>query len=232
MKKLLAAVVGASVLLVAPVLPVGAAKIKPVTVMTDAKGDAGNQGSALPGATEAGFDLVKGVVGQKGKNVTFTVEHAEMPATGSAGEAARLVWGLAVNGKVYQMTVKSLDVGKPDVLASALMQDPQGEERVGKVYQGVARLEECGTEQGPNISFSKCTVLEYHSAKFDAAKKTASWSIPLKALKAKKGSTIAGGGILADTGCMICWVPHYGERSLTPVTIIDAATPTKVYKVK
>jgi hypothetical protein len=234
-KKLLAAVVAGAMLLVAPVLPAGAkkkkAKPKPVVVMTDAAGDAGNQDTGAPGAAEAGFDMVKGIIGQKGKNVTFSVEHSQMPESGSLGEGFRLIWGLVVDGEVYEMTVKSLDVGKPDVIASAMGQSPNGAERVGQVYQGVARLEQCGTLSA-GISWSQCTAVAYYDATFDAAKKTASWAIDMKTLKAKKGSLITGGGNRADTGCLICWVPQYAERSLTPQSIIDSAAPTKNYKIK
>jgi hypothetical protein len=238
--KVVAATVAVAMMVVAPSLDAGAAKKrkkkakpKPITVMVDPSGDAGNafQGVPVPVATEGGLDLTKGVIFQKGKNLLFTAEHAAMPDSGSAPEGFRLVWGLVVGGEVFQMSVKAVDVGKPDVVATVLTQSPQGAERVGTVYQGVARLEQCGTEATPAISFSKCEVLSYHTATFDAAKKTASWEIPMKDVKAKRGTVISGGGVLADTGCLICWVPHYGERSLTPTTVIDNGTPTKIYKV-
>jgi hypothetical protein len=234
MKKILIAMVVTAVA-IAPLSPVGAkkAKPKPVTVFEDAAGDAGNQNTGAPGGSEAGFDLTKGVVGQKGKNIQFSVEHSAMPETGSAGEAFRLIWGLSVNNTMYQMTVKSLDVGKPDVVTSALTQTPTGAERVGQVYQGLARLEQCGEVAAPAVlTFSTCSTVEYLPAVFDPAKKTAAWEIPMKLLKAKRGSLVSGGGFLTDTSCMICWVPHYGERSLTPATVIDSAAQTKSYKVK
>jgi hypothetical protein len=234
MKKILIAMVAGAVAL-APLAPVGAkkAKPKPVTVMTDAAGDAGNQDTGAPGAAEAGLDLVKGSIGQKGKNVVFTATHSAMPDSGSAPEAFRLIWGISVNGDMYQMTVKSVDVGKPDVVTSALTQTPTGTERVGQVYQGVVRLEQCGEVPTPAVlTFSTCSTNEYLPAVFDAAKKTVTWQIPAKAIKAKKGTQIGGGGYLSDTGCIICWVPHYGERSLTPASIVDSAAQSKSYKVK
>jgi hypothetical protein len=241
--KVMAATTAVAMMIVAPSLDAGAAKKrkrkpkppKPVTVMVDPAGDAGSTNGtanqALPGATEAGLDLTKGIIFQKGKNLLFTAQHAAMPESGTLPEGFRMVWGILVDGTIYQLTVKSLDVGKPDVMATVLLQDPQGEERVGTVYQGVARLEQCGTEETPAIRFSKCEVLSYNDATFDAAKKTVSFQIPMKDVKAKRGSVIIGGGQLADTGCFICWVPHYGERSLTPTTVIDNGTPTKPYKV-
>jgi hypothetical protein len=158
------------------------------------------------------------------------------PGTGSAGEGFRLVWGIGVDGTQYEMTVKSFDIGKPDVIASAMGQDPNGEERVGTVYQGVARFEECGTISA-GINWSQCTALGYYEATFDPATATVTWTIPLEIMGAKKGTEVVGGsGGRASTGCQICWVAHYAERSLTSAstghTIVDAATQTATFKVK
>ena len=229
--------VGVAALLVgALALPAGAkAAPKPVLVFEDAAGDAGNQGSAAPGAAEAGFDLVKGEILQekKGGDVTFTVTHASMPASGPPGEAFRFIWGFAIDTTQYEWTVKSIDVGDPDVITTAVTQDPHGEERIGQVYQGVARLEECGSVAAPVLSLATCDAKHYFDVVFDPETATMTWSADLKSLGAKKGSTImGGGGTRVATGCMICWIPHYLERSLTPHTIIDAATMIGTYKVR
>ena len=204
---------------------------KEVKLFEDPSGDADNAqnlGQSVPG----GFDLVSGTVKKVGKDeLEFVVTHADMPPTGSAGEAFRLIWGLTVGSTQYEMTIKSLDVGKPDVIASAMGQDPNGEERVGTVYQGVARTEECGTIS-LGISWSQCTTIGYYDAVFDPAAKTVTWTIKMADFKAKAGTVIAGGaGGRATTGCQICWVPQYAERSLTPQSIIDAATQTASYKI-
>jgi hypothetical protein len=52
--------------------------------------------------------------------------------------------------------------------------------------------------------------------------------IPMKDMKAKPGSVISGGG---DNICIICWVSHYAERSLSPTTLIDTAAQTVSYKI-
>ncbi|HEX2296144.1 MAG TPA: hypothetical protein VHN37_12660 [Actinomycetota bacterium] len=215
------------------VLPAGAAA-KPTVVFEDAAGDAGNQGSAAPGAAEAGFDLVKGEISQEKKGeVTFTVTHASMPPTNQPAEAFRFIWGLAVDGTQYEFTVKSIDVGEPDVITSALAQQPYGEERVGQVYQGVARLEECGSVAAPSLTLAMCDAKAYYAVTFTPDAGTMTWTVDTESLGAKKGSLITGGGgTRAATGCQICWVPHYLERSLTPHTIIDAATQMTNFKVK
>lgn len=234
MKKLVGACVVA-LLVGAMTLPAGAKAAKATVAFEDAAGDAGNQGSAAPGAAEAGFDLVKGEILQekKGGDVTFVVTHSAMPPTGSAGEAFRFIWGIAVDGTQYEFTVKSLDVGEPDVVTTAITQQPYGEERVGQVYQGVARLEECGSVAAPSLTLATCDAIAYFDATFDPDAKTVTWSADLASLGAKKGSSITGGGgTRTSTGCQICWVPHYAERSLTPHTVIDAATQFATYKVR
>jgi hypothetical protein len=233
MKKLAGAILTAA-LLAGVVLPANAKPAaKPTVVFEDPAADAGNQNSGAPGFSEAGFDLVKGEIAQETKTeLKFTVTHAAMASTGTPGEAFRLIWGIAVDGTQYEFTVKSLDVGKPDVITSAMTQTPTGTERVGKVYQGVARLEECGfIELG--LQWSQCSAKAYYEAVFDPATATVTWTVDLKTLGAKKGSLITGGsGSRATTGCMICWVPQYAERSLTPHSIIDSAFQSANYKVR
>jgi hypothetical protein len=205
----------------------GAASAKPVQVFKDVSGDAGNQDSALPGANEAGFDIVGGTIDKKGKDLVFTVAHSAMPASNQPGEAFRFLWHFDVGKKQYRFTVKSFDLGKPDVIAQS------GTERVGQVYaNGVARLEEGYVEPGPALQLAQFSVVDYYDVVFDAAKATVSWKMPLAALKLKKGSLVAPGtGGSTGTGCQVCWIPHYAERSLTPHTIIDSAVMTKGYKV-
>ncbi|HYP22225.1 MAG TPA: hypothetical protein VEV43_01510 [Actinomycetota bacterium] len=234
MKKLVGACVVA-LLVGAMALPAGAKAAKPTVAFEDAAGDAGVQNSSTPGAAEAGFDLIKGEISQdkKGGDVKFVVSHASMPPTSQPAEAFRFIWGFAVDTEQYEFTVKSIDVGEPDVITSGITQDPHGEERVGQVYQGVARLETCGSVAAPSLTLATCDAQEYFTATFDPAAGTVTWSVPLASIGAKKGSLITGGGgTRTATGCQICWVPHYLERSLTPHTIVDAAAQLKSYKVK
>ncbi|MGH2757794.1 MAG: hypothetical protein ACRDI3_08400 [Actinomycetota bacterium] len=221
MKKPIALVSMLLLVLVAP------AQSKPVTIFKDAPGDAGNQDGTLPGFAEAGFDIVKGTIDKVGKDLVWTVEHSAMPSTNQPGELFRFLWHFDYKGKQYRFTVKTFDIGKPDVIAQS------GTERVGQVYaDGVARLEEGYIEATPAIMLSQFKVLEYLDVTFDAAKKTMTWKMPLAALKLKPGSTIdPGTGGSSGTGCQICWIPHYAERSLTPHTIIDSATMSTGYKV-
>jgi hypothetical protein len=233
MKKVLIGALAVGALLIGSMIPAGAKpKPKPVVVFEDTAGDAGNQDGSVPGFTEAGFDLVKGEISKEGTDgVKFVVTHAAMAPTGSPGESFRLIWGIAVDGTLYEMTIKSLDVGKPDVIASVMGQDPNGEERIGQVYQGVARFEECGLIS-LGINWAQCTTLGYYEAVFDPATATVTWVVPLEIMKAKKGTVITGGvGGRADTGCMICWAPQWAERTLTPYSIIDSALQTVAYKI-
>lgn len=137
------------------------------------------------------------------------------------------MWHFNVDGREYRFTVKSVDIGKPDVIAQS------GTERLGRVdVNGHFRLEECVVEQTPVLLLSQCHALAYLEGQFNPANKTFAFTVPMKAVKAKPGSVItAGTGGAAGTGCQICWVVHYAERSLTPSTIIDSASQTIAYKV-
>ena len=228
MKKLIAvAAIGGLVALATPTQAAPKAS-KEVVVFEDKTGDAGNQDSGVPGFDQAGFDLVSGAISSGGGNVVFTVTHAAMPPPGTLPEAFRFLWHFQVDGHEYRFTVKSLDVGKPDVVSQ------NGTERIGQMYtNGVFRLEECtveATAAGPSLAH--CPVKAYLEGKFDAASKTFTITAPMKELGAKPGSVIGGGTSgAAGTGCQICWIPHYAERSLTPYTIIDSAAQGVVYKI-
>jgi hypothetical protein len=225
MRKLIAVVLAGGLLFGILGAPASA---KPLKVMTDVAGDAGNQDSGIPGFDQMGFDLVGASIDKKGSNLLFSVEHAAMPPVGAMPEGARFMWHFVVDGKgLYRWTVKSFDIGKPDAVAGS------GTERVGQVYaNGVARLEECSEEAGVALTLVNCNTIAYEDVVFDPATKTFTITAPLKDMKAKAGSTIAGGTHAAGaTSCMLCWVPHYAERSLTATTVIDSAAQAVTYKV-
>ena len=203
------------------------ATAKPTEMWSDAAGDAGNQDSQVPGAAEAGFDITKGTIEKKGSDLIFTVTHSAMPPTKTLPEGFRFLWHFDVGKKQYRFTVKSFDIGKPDVVAQS------GTERIGQVYaDGVYRLEEGYVDASLPLQLSQFKVLEYLEGSWDPAAKTVSWTLPLKALKLKPGSVInPGTGGSTATGCQICWIPHYAERSLTPHTTIDSAFQGIAYKV-
>lgn len=229
MRKLIAIVLAGGLVLGAAATA-GAAKTKApksTVLFTDPTGDTGNDTvSPIPAVDQAGFDLVNGSVMKMGTDLMFTVTQASTPPTGQPGEAFRLLYHFNVGTTEYRFTVKSLDVGKPDAIAQS------GTERVGTVYQGVARLEQCANDTTLPLTLSNCTVLKYYDATFDTTAKSESWNVPLADLKATTGSIIGPGtGGASGSGCHICWVPHYAERSLTPVTVFDDAMQTVSYKV-
>jgi hypothetical protein len=205
------------------VAPADAAK--PKTLWEDGSGDA-DVGQGLGGSIPGGWDLAEGSVVKKGANLEFTVIHHDMPPTGSGPEATRFLWAFNVNGDNYRLTVKSVDIGKPDI--------PQGEttERVGRVdLNGHFRLEgECGRDATLPVNFINCPPLEYLEGTWDIAAKSFTVVVPLKSIKAKVGSVIGPGGGENVGICAICWVSHYAERSLS-TTVIDSATQTVSYKV-
>ena len=132
---------------------IGSASAAPAkTVFTDPSGDVGKDGGqadAIPQATASGFDLVKGTIVRKGKNLAFTVTHAEVPASGHLPEGFRFLWHFAVDKHEYRVTVKSQDIGKPDVIGGDTNQAGLG--KVGPLF----RLEQCGTlDVGAPVTFS------------------------------------------------------------------------------
>ena len=227
MRKLVAAVLAGGLLIGL----LGNASAAPSKVFTDDAGDAGNQDNApgIPGFDQMGFDIVAGTINQSGKNLEFTVESAAMPPNGALPEGFRFLWHFDVGSTQYRLTIKSADIGKPDVLAQS------GTERVGRVdVNGHFRLETCKTEPLPAVlTLINCNAVEYLEGAFDPASKTFTAIVPAKSLKAKKGTVIKPGtGGSTGTGCQVCWVPHYAERSLTPATVIDGAVMTKSFKVR
>ena len=202
-------------------LPASAAK--PVTVFEDPAGDA-DVGQSLGQSLPGGWDLASGSIVKKGANLEFTVTHHDMPPAGSVPEGTRFLWNFSVDGKSpYRLTVKSADIGKPDVLGG------QTTERVGRVdVNGHFRLEgECATDATLPVQMVNCPVLGYLEGTWDPAAKSFTVLIPLKTIKAKTGSVIMQG---PENICTICWVSHYAERSLNN-TIIDGTVQTIAYKV-
>ena len=195
----------------------GAAK-----VFEDAEGDA-DLGQGLGGSIPAGFDLTSGSILRKGANIEFTVTHADMPPSGSFPEGARFLWNFMVGKTPFRLTVKSADIGKPDVVGG------QTTERVGRVdLQGHFRLEgECVTDASLPLQRVNCPVVGYYDGSFDPSTASFTAVIPMSALKAKPGATITAG---SENICTICWVSQAAERSLN-TTIIDTAAQTGSYKI-
>ncbi|MDX6225293.1 MAG: hypothetical protein QOE64_1669 [Frankiales bacterium] len=216
--------------LVALASAAGASAPKVTTVFTDPAGDAGltPNGSPTPIApvNQLGVDVVKGTMSRQGNNLKYSVTLATaFPNYGELPELSRLIWQFTVaKGAEYRFTIKSFDIGKPD----PVQQD--GTDRIGKVYdKGEFRLERCGdpkTSPAP-ITFSQCTVIAQLTGAVDVTGKTLTWTLPLALIKAKTGTQILNGtGGLNDTGCNICFISHYAERSLSPNTVFDDAIPT------
>lgn len=220
MKKLLATLLTGGLIFGAMTVATAA----PATMWEDAPGDATLNGQ-LPASAPGGWDLATGTVEKKGKDILFTVTHADMPPIGSFPEATRFLWNFSVGKTPFRLTVKSVDLGKPDIPGG------QTTERVGRVdLQGHFRLEgECETNPGVGVGvqFVNCPPLGYFDGSFDPASKSFTAIIPMAALKAKPGSVVGPG---VTQICTICWVSHYAERSLD-ATIIDSAVQTASYKI-
>ncbi len=203
----------------------GARASKPVKVWEDAAGDAEISGNQLPPLSMAGFDLTGGTIARNGANLEFTVTHSAMPASRTPPEAFRFLWVFAVDGESYRFTVKSADVGKPDVIQG------QTTERVGRVdVNGHFRLEGECTTMAAGVSFINCKPLAYLEGAWDPASSSFKVVLPMELVEAKTKSVITAGGGDAAAICGICWVTHAAERSSNAV-IIDSAAMAKSYRV-
>lgn len=220
MKKTLALLL-ASGLLLGVVAQAGAAP-KPVNVFEDPAGDA-DAGQGLGQSLPGGWDLLGGAIAKNGADLEFTVTHADMPPIGSVPEVSRFLWNFTVNGTPYRLTVKSADIGKPDVVGG------QTTDRVGQVdVAGHFRLEgECVTDASLPLQRVNCPPLAYLEGSFDPASMSFTVIVPMKEVKAKPGSKIGPG---VENICTICWVTHVAERSLNN-TIIDSAAQSIIYKI-
>lgn len=223
MKKSLALLLAAGMLF--GVVAQASAGPKPVNVFEDPAGDADaaqGVGQSIP----AGLDLAGGSLALNGKNLEFTVTHHDMPPSGSLPELARFIWAFNVGGKDYRLIVKSVDIGKPDVV------NGDGTERVGRAdVAGHFRVEgDCIQDQSLPVGLVKCATIGYITGAFDPAAKSFTAEVPLALIKAKAGMTVAGGAGAAAGICAICWIPHHAERSLN-LTAIDAAAQAVTYKI-
>ena len=218
MKKLISALIAGGLILGM----VATASAAPKVVFTDAAGDA-TAGGQAPANVPGGWDITEGAIERKGANLEFTVTHGDMPPMGSMPEATRFLWNFNVGTTPFRLTVKSADLGKPDVVGG------QTSERVGQVNPtGHFRLEgECATDASLPLNRVNCPVVGYYAGTFDPASMSFTAVIPMKDLKAKPGSKIVGGG---SNICVICWVSHLAERSVD-ATIIDSAAQTVTYTV-
>lgn len=219
MKKIgILAVVGAVFLATAGV----AQASKPKVVWEDADGDA-DMGQGLGQSIPGGFDLASGSIARDKTDLLFTVAHHEMPSFGSMPEAFRFLWSFSVDGTPWRITVKRADIGKPDILAQ------NGNERIGRVDpDGHFRLEaECVTDSTLPVGMVNCPPEAYLEGEWDPAEKTFTARIPMELIDADTKSIIGPG---PENICVICWVTHYAERSLS-TSIIDMAGMTTTYKV-
>lgn len=226
MRKLISLLAVGALVLVVPAVSQAKKAAGPVKLWEDASGDADvgqGTGSSIP----LGFDLTEASVVKKGTNLEFTVTHADMPPIGSMPEGARFLWAFTVDGENYRFTIKSADLGKPDVAGG------QTDERVGRVdIAGHFRLEgECVQDQSLPVGMVNCPVVEYLSGSFDPAAKAFTVVVPLESIGGKKGSVIGPGGGSNAGICSICWVSQVAERSLN-ATLIDVASWATTYKIK
>lgn len=200
----------------------------PVILFEDPAGDAGFawQDVAFPPASSEGFDLTSSTIARVKKDLVFSVAHDQMPTEGQPGEFFRMLYHFRVDAVEWRFTIKTLDIGKPDVIAGT------GTDRIGQTYENMVRLEQCVTDMTLPINLVNCNPITFYEGTWDAGAKTITWTVPMVDLEAVTGSTIdASAEQTTDPPCQVCWVAHYAERSLIPTTMIDGAIFTGTYTV-
>ena len=166
-------------------------KPKPLTVGTDPAGDWGaNQDASLaPLGEQLGQDLVKASVFKADKKtVNFIIQVSALPASGGVPEFSRYNWDFTVNGNAFQMSGAFTEYlrGTCNPTYNPAVCPPPRDPGSAPFFirQGGCLL---GAPPGP------CEEIAKVNATFDADTATITIPVPLKAIKAKKGSKIGPG---------------------------------------
>jgi hypothetical protein len=212
-------------LLLFPSGPAAAKKrrAKTVTVGKDATGDWGENAGApglAPLGAALGQDLVSASVGMgKKKTVNFIIKVTSLPPVGGTPEVTRYNWDFTVNGKGLELDGKFSNYtrGACDPTSG---QCPPPRDPGSAPFFIRGNCETVGTTV-------VCEELGIVHAKFNAAKGTITIPVPMKLIKAKSGSKIAGG--VSDFGGSVAAA---ASAFVTPFAAPnDTLTVTKTFRI-
>lgn len=197
---------------------------KPLTVGKDAKGDWGENAGApelAPLGAALGQDLVGAAIGMgRKKTINFIIKVTALPPIGGTPEATRYNWDFTVDGKGLELDGKFTNYtrGACDP-TSGQCPPPRDPGSAPFFIRG-----NCSTV-GTTVV---CEELGLVHARFNAAKGTITIPVPMKLIKAKRGSKIAGGA--SDFGGTVAAA---GSAFVTPFAAPnDILTTTKTFKVR
>jgi hypothetical protein len=211
-------------LLLFPAGTATAKRRKPLTVGKDAKGDWGDNADAAelaPVGAGLGQDLVGAAIGMgKKKTINFIIKVASLPPTGGMPEFTRYNWDFTVNGKGLELDGKFTNYTRGAC-------DPTSGQCPPPRDPGSAPFFIRGNCSSVGTTVV-CEELGIVHARFDAAKGTITIPVPMKLIKAKRGSKIAGGA--TDFGGTVAAAPSAFVSALDGPN--DTLTVTKTFKVR
>ena len=166
-------------------------KAKPLVVGTDPAGDWGSNVDATvaPLGEQLGQELIEAsIVKADKKTLNFIIKVSSLPAPGGVPEFSRYNWDFTVNGNAIQMSGAFTEylrgVCNPTYNPAVCPPPRDPGQAPFFLRQGGCLL---GAPPGP------CEEVAKVNGTFDAASGTITIPVPLKAIKAKKGSKIGPG---------------------------------------
>ena len=209
------------------VLPYGTAAAKarkPLTVGKDARGDWGENAGApelAPLGAALGQDLVGAAIGMgKKKKINFIIKVTSLPPAGGTPEATRYNWDFTVDGDGLELDGKFTNYTRGAC-------DPTSGQCPPPRDPGSAPFFIRGNCSSVGTTVV-CEELGIVHARFNAAKGTITIPVPMKLIKAKRGSRIAGGA--TDFGGTVAAAPSAFLSLLNGPN--DTLTVTKTFKVR
>lgn len=212
------AIAGLAAALVLPsttAVAAGKGKAKTKKLAKDPVGDWGANvdPSISPIGDALGQDITGASMGSDKKNLTFVIELNSLPPSGGAPEVSRYQWEFNVNGNAFELDGKFSNYSRGAC-------DPTSGQCPPPRDPGMQPFMLRGNcVSGTVIT---CEELGFVKANFDAAKGTISIPVPLKMIKAKKGSKVFGGTITTSPSAF--FTVSAGPN--------DTLSVTKTYKIR
>lgn len=197
---------------------------KPLTVGRDARGDWGDNAGVpelAPLGAALGQDLVSAAIGMgKRKTINFIIRVTSLPPAGGMPEFTRYNWRFTVNGRGLELDGKFTNYTRGAC-------DPTSGQCPPPRDPGSAPFFVRGNCSSVGTTVV-CEELGLVHARFNTAKGTITIPVPMKLMKAKRGSKIAGGA--SDFGGTVAAA---AAAFVTPFAAPnDTLTVTRTFRVR
>lgn len=204
-----------------------AGKAKATVIGRDAQGDWGSASSApeaAPLGAELGQDLIRAALQRKGRKLNFIIKVTNLPPFGGWPEVTRYVWGFEVNRKFFELDGKFTNYSRGACDPTSSQCPPPRDPGMSPfLLRG-----NCTTTQ----NVTTCEEIGIVNATFNAESGTITIPVPMKLIKARRGSRIvpAASEFSGQVGGPIIAIPSaFLSSSGAPS---DAIQTTKVFKVR